>query len=61
MLWERRPSSFYIQRGRLEGFDDNVLALYAHGLTMRDIQSHLEEVYGTEVSPTLISTSTDAV
>jgi len=46
---------------RLEGFDEKVLALYAHGLTTREIQSHLEEVYGTEVSPTLISTITDAV
>lgn len=46
---------------RLEGFDDKVLALYAHGLTTREIQSHLEELYGTEVSPTLISTITDAV
>ncbi len=46
---------------RLEGFNDNVLALYAHGLTTRGIQGHLEEVYGTEVSPTLISTMTDTV
>ena len=46
---------------RLEGFDDKVLALYAHGLTTREIQSHLEELYGTEVSPTLISTITDTV
>ncbi len=46
---------------RLEGFDDKVLALYAHGLTTREIQSHLEDLYGTEVSPTLISTITDAV
>ncbi len=46
---------------RLEGFDDKVLALYAHGMTTREIQSHLEELYGTEVSPTLISTITDAV
>ncbi|MCA9466135.1 MAG: IS256 family transposase [Nitrospira sp.] len=46
---------------RLEGFDDKVLALYAHGMTTREIQNHLEELYGTEVSPTLISTITDAV
>ncbi|GJL50014.1 MAG: hypothetical protein NPIRA01_12410 [Nitrospirales bacterium] len=38
-----------------------MLALYAHGLTTREIQSHLEELYGTEVSPTLLSTITDAV
>ncbi len=46
---------------RLEGFDEKVLALYAYGLTTREIQGHLEELYGTEVSPTLISTITDSV
>lgn len=46
---------------RLEGFDEKVLALYARGLTTRDIQGHLEELYGVEVSPTLISTITEAV
>ena len=46
---------------RLEGFDDKVLALYAHGLTTREIQGHLEELYGADVSPALISTITDAV
>jgi len=46
---------------RLDGFDDKVLALYSRGLSTRDIQGHLEELYGTEVSPTLISHITDAV
>jgi putative transposase len=46
---------------RLEGFDDKVLALYARGLTTREIQGHLEDLYGVEISPTLISTITDAV
>ena len=46
---------------RLAGFDDKVLSLYARGLSTRDIQGHLEELYGTEVSPTLISSLTDAV
>jgi transposase-like protein len=46
---------------RLEGFDDKVWSLYARGLSTRDIQGHLEELYGTEVSPTLISSITDAV
>jgi putative transposase len=46
---------------RLEGFDDKVLSLYARGLSTRDIQGHLKELYGTAVSPTLISTITDAV
>ena len=46
---------------RLEGFVGTVLALYARGLTTRDMQGHLEELYGVEVSPTLIATITDAV
>jgi putative transposase len=46
---------------RLEGFDDKVLALYARGMTVRDIQSQLKDIYGTEVSPTLISNVTETV
>lgn len=46
---------------RLEGFDDKVLALYARGLSTRDIQGQLEELYGVEVSPTLISNVTNGV
>ena len=40
------------------GFDDKILLLYARGMTTREIQSHLQEVYGAEVSPTLISSVT---
>jgi putative transposase len=46
---------------RFAGFDDKVLSMYARGMTTRDIQSHLEEMYGVEVSPSLISEVTDAV
>jgi putative transposase len=46
---------------RLPGFDEKVLALYARGLTVREMQAHLAELYGVEVSPDLISTVTDAV
>jgi putative transposase len=46
---------------RWAGFDDRVLSLYARGMTVREIQSHLEEMYGTEVSTGLISSVTDAV
>jgi len=46
---------------RLPGFDAKVLALYARGLTTRDIQGHLEELYDSDVSPALISAVTDAV
>ncbi|HUX89241.1 MAG TPA: IS256 family transposase [Gallionellaceae bacterium] len=46
---------------RWAGFDDKILSLYARGMTVREIQGHLEEMYGTEVSPGLISSVTDAV
>jgi putative transposase len=46
---------------RLPGFDDKVLALYARGMTTREIQGHLHELYGVEVSPSLISRVTDTV
>src|SRR5689334_8638538 len=46
---------------RLPGFNDTVISLYARGMSTREIQGHLEELYGTEVSPTLISAVTDAV
>jgi len=45
----------------LPGFDEKVLALYARGMTTRDIQGHLEELYDSDVSPSLISAVTDAV
>lgn len=44
-----------------DGFDDKILSLYARGMTTRDIQRHLEELYGVDVSPDLISRVTDAV
>ena len=46
---------------RWSGFDDKIISLYARGMTVREIKSHLEEMYGAEVSPTLISSVTDAV
>jgi len=46
---------------RFDGFDDKILSLYARGMTTREIQSHLEEMYQVEVSPALISSVTDAV
>jgi putative transposase len=52
-----------IQKGqtRFDGFDERVLSLYARGLSVREIQAHIEEIYGTQVSPDLISTVTEAV
>lgn len=46
---------------RFAGFNDKILSLYARGLTVREIQAHLEEIYKVEVSPTLISNVTEAV
>ena len=46
---------------RLSGIDEKILSLYARGMTVRDIQSFLEELYGTEISRDLISTVTDSV
>lgn len=46
---------------RLPGFDEKVIAHYARGTTTREIQGHLHEVYGNEVSPSLISAITDSV
>ena len=61
-----RESSFepvLIPKGqtRFVGFDDKIISLYSRGLTTREIQSHLEEIYGVEVSPSLISIVTEAV
>jgi putative transposase len=46
---------------RFNGFDDKILSLYARGMTTRDIQEQLRDLYGIEVSPTLISNVTEAV
>src|SRR5476649_1568242 len=46
---------------RFDGFDDKILSMYARWMTTREIQGHLQEMYGVEVSPTLISDVTDAV
>src|SRR6184192_994349 len=46
---------------RFTGFDQNIISLYARGLSTREIQQHLEEIYHVEVSPALISSVTDEV
>ena len=48
-------------RRRLPGFDDKIVSMYARGMTVREIQGHLAELYGIEVSPDLISAVTDAI
>src|SRR6202140_172082 len=46
---------------RFTGFDDKILSMYARGMSTREIQGHLEEIYGIEVSATLISNVTEAI
>jgi putative transposase len=46
---------------RFPGFDDKIISMYARGMTIREIQGHLRELYGIDVSPDLISAVTDAV
>ena len=52
-----------IQKGqrRFNGFDDKIISMYARGMTTREIQAHLQEIYNYEVSPDLISDVTDEV
>lgn len=46
---------------RIPGLDEKVLSMYARGLSTRDIEGHLKDLYGTEMSPSLVSAVTDAV
>jgi putative transposase len=46
---------------RLDGFNERIVALYARGMSTRDIRAHLRDIYGVEVSPDLISRVTDGV
>ncbi len=46
---------------RFDGFDDKILSMYARGMTVREIQGHLEDIYAVEVSPDLISSVTDSI
>ena len=58
---EYQPILIEKRQSRLRELDDQVLSLYSRGMTVRDIQEHISELYGTEISPDLISTITDAV
>src|SRR3712207_4654526 len=58
---EFEPQRIKKGQTRFDGLDEKIISLYARGMTTREIQGHLEEMYGVEVSPSLISTVTDAV
>lgn len=55
------PQLVQKRQTRLAGFEEKILTLYARGMTTRDIQAQLQDLYGVEVSPELISNVTDAV
>jgi len=46
---------------RFPGFDEKIVSMYARGMTVREIQGHLEDIYGVDASPALISRITDTV
>lgn len=58
---EFEPVLIEKRQSHLKGLDNQVLSLYARGMTVRDIQEHLTELYGTEISRDLITKMTDAV
>lgn len=55
------PTIVRKRQRRLDGLNDAIISLYARGMTVRDIQAHLTDIYGVEVSPDLISKVTEAV
>jgi len=58
---EFEPQIIKKNQTRWTGFDDKILSMYARGMTTREIQGHLEEIYQVEVSPSLISDVTEGV
>lgn len=56
-----QPQIIKKNQTRFDGFDDKIISMYARGMTTRDIQAHLQDIYGVEVSPDLVSTVTDSV
>jgi putative transposase len=58
---EFEPQIIKKNQKRFDGFDDKVISMYSRGMTTREIQAHLKENYGVEVSRALISEETNAV
>lgn len=58
---EFEPQLIPKHQRRFDGFDEKIISMYAYGMTTRDIQGHLKEMYGIDVSPSLISEVTDAI
>jgi putative transposase len=58
---EFEPTIIEKHQTRFDGFDDKIISMYARGMSTRDIQGHLKDIYQIEVSPDFISTVTDSV
>jgi putative transposase len=58
---EFEPQIIPKHQRRFEGFDNTILSLYSRGLSVREIKAHIQEIYGVDVSPDLISSVTEAV
>ena len=58
---EYEPQIIKKHQRRFDGFDDKIISMYGRGMTTRDIQAHLQDIYGVDVSPEFISTVTDAI
>lgn len=58
---EYEPQIIKKHQRRFEGFDDQIISMYGRGMTTRDIQGHLKDIYGVDVSPDLVSNVTDEV
>jgi putative transposase len=55
------PQLIQKNQTRFDGFDEKIISLYSRGMTTREIQGHLAEIYGAEISPALVSSATEAV
>lgn len=58
---EFNPKIIKKHQRRFDGFDDKIISMYSRGMTTRDIQGHLKDIYGVDVSPDLISNVTDEI
>lgn len=58
---EFEPIAVKKHQRSISSFDDKIISMYAKGMTVRDIQSHVQEIYGADLSPTLISNITEKV
>jgi len=58
---EFEPKLIKKRQSHINSFDDKIISMYARGMSTRDIQAHIKEIYGADISPTMISSITDKV